>query len=53
MGEKNENSSEKFYHDSEAFWSFFCICLVFLVLKSLLGIARQICNFDPKASESC
>ena len=42
MGEKNENSSEKFYHDSEAFWSFFYIWfgLVFLVPKSLLGIAR-------------
>ena len=30
MGEKNENSSEKFYHDSEAFWSFFCIWFGFL-----------------------
>ena len=32
--------------------------LVFFVLKSLLGIARQWsrkknCNFDPKAWESC
>ena len=32
--------------------------LVFFILNSLMGIARQqsrekICNFDPKASESC
>ena len=40
MGEKNENSSEKFYHDSEAFWLFFYIWFGFLSTKSLLGIAR-------------
>ena len=30
MGEKNENSSEKFYHDFEAFWLFFYIWFGFL-----------------------
>ena len=42
----------KFEHDSEDFG------LVFIVLKSLLGIARQwsrerFCSFVPKASEPC
>ena len=41
-----------YLHDSEDFG------LVFIVLKSLLGIARQwslesFCNFVPKASEPC
>ena len=30
-----------FYHDSEAFWSFICICFASFVPKSPLGIARQ------------
>ena len=46
------NSPNSKIHYSEDFG------LVFIVLKSLLGIARQwsrerFCSFVPKASESC
>ena len=47
MGEKNENSSEKFYHDSEAFWLFFYIWFGFLSYLSLFWELRdKFCKFD-------
>ena len=46
MGEKNENSSEKFYHDSEAFWLFSIFGLVFLVLSLFWEWRDKFCKFD-------
>ena len=48
----------KIQHGVETFWSFFHIWFGFLCAQVSSGNcetmeSRKICNFDPKASESC